>query len=162
MWPVYWTVFIQMTECALNEQKLKVKILIDENLSHKLIEKFDNSLFDLKAMTKEPDRGITDDKVLEKAILEQRALLTHNGKDFIVLVPTKGETDHYGLFWLKFQPRPSQYSLIADKIKELVLLNTSDCVENFCEHNGYCKGLYNKSHSITRSSDCTNLNFCYL
>ena len=46
--------------------------------------------------------GKSDEEVFQLALEEQRALVTINGKDFMVLIPPQRELPlHYGLIWLR-------------------------------------------------------------
>ncbi len=55
--------------------------------------------------------GRSDEDVFQLALQEQRALITLNGKDFIIFIPSQVELAvHYGLIWLRgFQVPKKSY-----------------------------------------------------
>lgn len=62
--------------------------------------------------------GESDEDVFQLALREKRALITLNGKDFIVFIPPQTELVlHYGLIWLRgFQVTNKTYKDVMGTI----------------------------------------------
>lgn len=102
-----------------------MKILLDENIMPKaklVLEQYDH---DVIHVLERFSPGQTDKQVFELSISEQRALITLNGKDFIVFIPPQqSSVEHYGLIWLRgFQVTTKTYKKIMEYIGQFLKLN---------------------------------------
>lgn len=108
-----------------------MKILLDENIMPKskiILEQYGHDVIHVL------DRfcaGKTDNQVFQLAVNEKRALVTLNGKDFIVFIPPLTNIEkHYGLVWLRgFQVTNKTYIKIMEVIGDF-LKNKGDIIEN--------------------------------
>lgn len=108
-----------------------MKILLDENITQKskvILEKYGH---DVIHVLDRFNPGESDMKVFQLAVDEQRALITLNGKDFIVLIPpVKNIEVYYGLIWLRgFQVTNKTYEIVMDTIGEF-LKKKGDFIKN--------------------------------
>lgn len=75
-----------------------MKILLDENITQKSISVLEKYGHDVIHVLDRFDAGRNDEDVFWLAMKEKRALITLNGKDFVVFIPPRTETAlHYGL-----------------------------------------------------------------
>lgn len=101
-----------------------MKILLDENITRKSIAILEKYGHDVIHVLDRFDAGRNDKDVFQLALKEQRALITLNGKDFVVFIPPRTDlTLHYGLIWLRgFQVTNKScrevMSTIGDFLKE--------------------------------------------
>lgn len=75
--------------------------------------------------------GKSDEAVFQLAFEEKRALITLNGKDFVILIPPGVEPElHYGLIWLRgFQVTKKTYESVMDVIG-LFLKHKGESIKN--------------------------------
>ena len=108
-----------------------MKILLDENITQKSITVLKNYGHDVIHVLDRFNPGESDKDVFRLALKEKRALITLNGKDFIVFIPPQAElTVHYGLIWLRgFQVTNKSYEEIMNVIGNF-LRNKGDNIVN--------------------------------
>lgn len=108
-----------------------MKILLDENITHKSIVVLEKYGHDVIHVLNRFEAGKSDKDVFQLALEEQRALITLNGKDFVVFIPPKTELAvHYGLIWLRgFQVTNKSYESVMDTIG-IFLKNKGDSIKN--------------------------------
>ena len=108
-----------------------MKVLLDENITQKSIPVLEKYGHDVIHVLDRFTAGKSDEDVFQLALKEQRALITLNGKDFIVFIPPKSELDlHYGLIWLRgFQVTKKTYECVMDVIGAF-LKNKGDSIKN--------------------------------
>lgn len=108
-----------------------MKVLLDENITQKSIPILEKYGHDVIHVLNRYDAGQSDEVVFQLAFEEKRALVTLNGKDFIVMIPPSAERDlHYGLIWLRgFQVTNKTYEKVMDVIG-LFLKNEGDSIKN--------------------------------
>ncbi len=108
-----------------------MKILLDENITKKSITVLKNYGHDVIHVLDRFNPGESDKDVFRLALKEKRALITLNGKDFIVFIPPQAElTVHYGLIWLRgFQVTNKSYEEIMNVIGNF-LRNKGDNIVN--------------------------------
>lgn len=101
-----------------------MKILLDENITSKSIAVLEQYGHDVIHVLDRFKAGKSDSDVFQLALKEKRALITLNGKDFIIFIPPQTEIPiHYGLIWLRgFQVTNKSYEGIMNIIGEF--LNT--------------------------------------
>ncbi|WP_124728338.1 DUF5615 family PIN-like protein [Staphylospora marina] len=93
------------------------KLLLDENVTPKAAEIFRELGYDVESVHSLGLRGMSDSRVLEAAVDSGRILLTHNGKDFILLVPPRlPDVVHQGILWFKFQVTRRNVDVTCRKI----------------------------------------------
>jgi len=95
-----------------------MKILLDENITQKsipILEKYEHDVIHVLDRLR---AGESDEAVFYLALKEQRALITLNGKDFIIYIPPRTDLVlHYGLIWLRgFQVTNKSYEKVMDII----------------------------------------------
>ncbi len=95
-----------------------MKVLLDENIIQKSIPVLEKYGHDVIHVLNRFEAGKSDEDVLQLALDEKRALITLNGKDFVILIPPRTELElHYGLIWLKgFQVTRKTYEKVMDII----------------------------------------------
>lgn len=95
-----------------------MKVLLDENITQKSIPVLEKYGHDVIHVLNRFEAGKSDEDVLQLALDEKRALITLNGKDFVILIPPRTELElHYGLIWLKgFQVTRKTYEKVMDII----------------------------------------------
>lgn len=108
-----------------------MKVLLDENITEKSIPVLEKYGHDVIHVLNRFSAGESDEDVLRLALEEKRALITLNGKDFVILIPPRTELElHYGLIWLRgFQVTKKTYEGIMDVIG-IFLKNKGDSIEN--------------------------------
>ncbi|MEC2861586.1 hypothetical protein BK767_26285 [Bacillus thuringiensis serovar kyushuensis] len=80
-----------------------MKLLLDENITKKALTVFQNLGYDVESIQSLGAKGMDDNQVLAVAQSQNRALITQNGKDFIIQVPPRvAGVSHEGIFWLKY------------------------------------------------------------
>lgn len=99
-----------------------MKVLLDENITQKSISVLERYGHDVIHVLQRFDAGRNDEDVFRLALQEKRALITLNGKDFIVFIPPRIErTLHYGLIWLRgFQVTNKTYEKVMCGIGEFL------------------------------------------
>lgn len=82
-----------------------MRLFLDENITLKAAQLFQGYGHDVVSVQSLGLKGITDEEVFNIAQAQNRVLITHNGRDFIIQIPPRmqGVTHHEGLFWLKYQ-----------------------------------------------------------
>lgn len=95
-----------------------MKILLDENITQKSIPILEKYGHDVIHVLDRFCAGKSDEDVLRLAFHEKRALITLNGKDFVILIPPNTDLDlHYGLIWLRgFQVTNKTYEKVMETI----------------------------------------------
>lgn len=95
-----------------------MKVLLDENITRKSISILEKYGHDVIHVLDRFQPGESDEDVFQLALKEKRALITLNGKEFIVFIPPQTElTMHYGLIWLRgFQVTNKSYEEIMNII----------------------------------------------
>ncbi len=108
-----------------------MKVLLDENITQKSIPVLEKYGHDVIHVLNRFPAGKSDEDVFMLAIKEERALITLNGKDFIVFIPPRnGLTLHYGLIWLRgFQVTNKSYEGVMDTIGNF-LKSKGDSIKN--------------------------------
>lgn len=108
-----------------------MRILLDENITQKSIPVLEKYGHDVIHVLHRFYAGESDEDVFRLALEEQRALITLNGKDFVILIPPRAELElHYGLIWLRgFQVTNKTYECIMDAIG-LYLKNKGESIVN--------------------------------
>lgn len=108
-----------------------MKVLLDENITQKPIPVLEKYGHDVIHVLNRFRAGESDEDVFRLALKEKRALITLNGKDFVILIPPRAELElHYGLIWLRgFQVTKKTYEGIMDVIG-IFLKNKGDSIEN--------------------------------
>lgn len=108
-----------------------MKVLLDENITQKSIPVLEKYGHDVIHVLNRFHAGESDENVFQLALLEKRALITLNGKDFIILIPPRVELNlHYGLIWLRgFQVTKKTYTSVMDVIG-LFLMRKGDSIKN--------------------------------
>ncbi len=99
-----------------------MKVLPDENITQKSISVLERYGHDVIHVLQRFDAGRNDEDVFRLALQEKRALITLNGKGFIVFIPPRTErTLHYGLIWLRgFQVTNKTYEKVMCGIGEFL------------------------------------------
>ncbi len=99
-----------------------MRILLDENITQKSIPVLRRYGHDAIHVLDRFCAGKSDEEVFQLALEEQRALVTINGKDFMVLIPPQRELPlHYGLIWLRgFQVTAKSYEKVMETIGEFL------------------------------------------
>lgn len=108
-----------------------MKILLDENITHKSIAVLEKYGHDVIHVLNRLEAGKSDKDVFQLALEEQRALITLNGKDFVVFIPPRTELPvHYGLIWLRgFQVTNKSYESVMEAIGSF-LRSKGDSIKN--------------------------------
>lgn len=108
-----------------------MKVLLDENITQKSIPVLEKYGHDVIHVLNRFSAGKSDADVFLLALEEKRALITLNGKDFVILIPPRAELElHYGLIWLRgFQVTKKTYESVMDVIG-LFLKNKGDSIKN--------------------------------
>lgn len=108
-----------------------MKVLLDENITRRSILVLEKYGHDVIHVLNRFSAGENDEDVFQLALEEKRALITLNGKDFVILIPPKAELElHYGLIWLRgFQVTKKTYEGVMDVIG-LFLKNKGDSIKN--------------------------------
>ncbi len=108
-----------------------MKILLDENITQKSIPVLERYGHDVIHVLDRFCAGESDEDVFRLAIDEQRALITLNGKDFVILIPPRGSLElHYGLIWLRgFQVTNKTYEQVMEAIG-IFLKSKGDSIKN--------------------------------
>ncbi len=108
-----------------------MKILLDENIMQKSISVLEKYGHDVIHVLHRFAPGESDEDVFQLALQEKRALITLNGKDFIIFIPPVTSLKmHYGLIWLRgFQVTNKTYEIIMDTIG-CFLKSNGDSVRN--------------------------------
>lgn len=99
-----------------------MKILLDENITPKSIPVLEEYGHDAIYALDRLRAGESDEEVFQLALKEQRALITLNGKDFIVFIPPRTDLElRYGLIWLRgFQVTRKTYDIVMNTIGEFL------------------------------------------
>lgn len=108
-----------------------MKVLLDENITQKSIQVLEKYGHDVIHVLNRFNPGVSDEDVFKLALREQRALITLNGKDFIVFIPPRADLAmHYGLIWLRgFQVTNKSYETVMNKVGEFLKCK-GDTVKN--------------------------------
>lgn len=110
-----------------------MKVLLDENITQKSIKILEKYGHNVIHVLDRLEPGKSDDDVFALALLEKRALITLNGKHFIVFIPP--QTDlvlHYGLVWLRgFQVTNKSYEEIMNMLGEFLLNKGNDIANTY-------------------------------
>lgn len=81
-----------------------MKLLLDENVTPKVRDILTPMGYDVECAQSLNILGASDADVFQEAIIQGRALITHNGRDFIVQIPPRmPDVKHSGLLWAKHQ-----------------------------------------------------------
>jgi len=119
-----------------------MKLFLDENITLKALEIFRQLGYDVESVQSLGLKGISDEQVFEIAQIQNRILVTHNGKHFIIRIPPRTtDVTHEGLIWLKLQLTRVNAMLVCTNI------------DNFLKRAGSIANsiwVYNKSSMITR------------
>lgn len=108
-----------------------MKFLLDENITPKVGEFLQEYGHDVKAIITQRLFGLKDEEVLRLAYKEGRALITINGKHYVILVPPNAKRiyeNHYGIIWTKIQITVRNSCELSRKIDELCKFNKN--IEN--------------------------------
>lgn len=94
-----------------------IKLFLDENIT-RLAENYFISLgYNVSSINIKNEKGLHDNEVFSLAQNEERVLITHNGRHFIILVPPKYSRKHYhGIIWLKPMMTRLNYESICSTI----------------------------------------------
>lgn len=108
-----------------------MKVLLDENITTKSVPVLEKYGHDVINVLHRFEAGRSDEDVFQLALQEERALITLNGKDFVVFIPPRTErTLHYGLIWLRgFLVTNKSYENVMDTIG-FFLKNKGDSIKN--------------------------------
>lgn len=108
-----------------------MKVLLDENITTKSVPVLEKYGHDVIHVLHRFEAGRSDEDVFQLALQEERALITLNGKDFVVFIPPRTErTLHYGLIWLRgFLVTNKSYENVMDTIG-FFLKNKGDSIKN--------------------------------
>ena len=108
-----------------------MKVLLDENITTKSVPVLEKYGHDVIHVLHRFEAGRSDEDVFQLALQEERALITLNGKDFVVFIPPRTErTLHYGLIWLRgFLVTNKSYENVMDTIG-FFLKNKEDSIKN--------------------------------
>ena len=108
-----------------------MKVLLDENITTKSVTVLEKYGHDVIHVLHRFEAGRSDEDVFQLALQEERALITLNGKDFVVFIPPRTErTLHYGLIWLRgFLVTNKSYENVMDTIG-FFLKNKGDSIKN--------------------------------
>lgn len=94
-----------------------MKLFLDENITPKAKSIFINLGYDVESIVSYHKQGISDEEVFKLALKEGRALITQNGKDFIVQIPPRMmNIKHFGLIWLRVHVTRKNVENICGKI----------------------------------------------
>ncbi len=107
-----------------------MKILLDENITQKSVFVLEKYGHDVIHVLNRFEAGKSDEDVFKLALREKRALITLNGKDFVVLIPPMSDLElHYGLVWLRgFQVTNKTYEDVMDVIG--IFLKNKESIKN--------------------------------
>ncbi|HHV73184.1 MAG TPA: DUF5615 family PIN-like protein [Thermoanaerobacterium sp.] len=108
-----------------------MKFLLDENITPKVGEFLREYGHDVKTIITLRLFGLKDEEVLGLAYKEGRALITINGKHYVILVPPNHKRiyeKHYGIIWTKIQITVRNSCELSRKIDELCKFNKN--IEN--------------------------------
>lgn len=79
-----------------------MRILLDENITPLAKKTLSNYGHDVIHILDKFDAGLSDDEVFAFALNDKRAIITINGKDFVVYIPPQApDVKHYGLIWFR-------------------------------------------------------------
>lgn len=108
-----------------------MKVLLDENITTKSVPVLEKYGHDVIHVLHRFEAGRSDEDVFQLALQEERALITLNGKDFVVFIPSRTERIlHYGLIWLRgFLVTNKSYENVMDTIG-FFLKNKGDSIKN--------------------------------
>lgn len=108
-----------------------MRILLDENITSKSIAVLERYGHDVIHVSEKYGAGKSDREVFQLAVSEKRALVTLNGKDFIVFIPpVTNFKQHYGLVWLRgFQVTNKTYEKVMNVIG-LFLMKKGQYIQN--------------------------------
>ncbi|MGN0293720.1 MAG: DUF5615 family PIN-like protein [Lachnospiraceae bacterium] len=108
-----------------------MKVLLDENITQRSIPVLEKYGHDVIHVLNRFSAGESDEDVFQLALDEQRALITLNGKHFLIFIPPRAELElHYGLIWLRgFQVTIRTYENVMDTIG-VFLKDKGDSIEN--------------------------------
>lgn len=108
-----------------------MKVLLDENITQKSIPILERYGHDVIHVLNRFEAGRSDEDVFQLALKEQRALITLNGKDFVVFIPPRTDLAlHYGLIWLRgFQVTKKSYEEVMEIIGDF-LKNRGESIKN--------------------------------
>lgn len=103
-----------------------MKLLLDENITPKAKDYLSALGHDVNSIQSLGLHGINDNDVLRLATTQERVLLTHNGKHFVIKIPPKFKgVQHYGLLWLKYEITKINASNICNKLDDFFKNETS-------------------------------------
>lgn len=107
-----------------------MKLLLDENITVRAKKVLEEYGHDVIHILERCNPGESDEGVFALATEEKRALITLNGKHFIILIPPmKDVSKHYGLIWLRgFQVTKQNYEKVMGVIGHF--LATRDNIED--------------------------------
>ncbi|MFU7590103.1 DUF5615 family PIN-like protein [Priestia sp. RMT2NF4] len=98
-----------------------MKLLLDENITPRAKTIFEQLGYDVVSIHSLGLRGQSDTVVFKAAQAQQRALLTENGKDFVVQVPPRMQSvNHEGLLWIKYAFKRSQAQVNCQEIDDFL------------------------------------------
>ncbi len=96
-----------------------MKILLDENILPAAKDILQTYGHDVTKVGDDLSLGMDDKTVFKFAQTEERALITQNGKDFIIFIPPfKSEVNFFGLIWIRNQVTKKNYIAIMKVIGE--------------------------------------------
>lgn len=102
-----------------------MKILLDENITSNakcILQRYGHDV--IEVLDKLP-AGTNDESVFKLAQKEDRAIITQNGKDFVILIPPyKKDVNFSGLIWLKTQVTRKTCNSIMSTIGDYFKNNT--------------------------------------
>lgn len=95
-----------------------MRVLLDENITQKSISVLEKYGHNVIHVLNRFSAGGSDEEVFKLTLEEKRALITLNGKDFVILIPPRKELEvHYGLIWLRgFQVTKKTYEDVMNVI----------------------------------------------
>ena len=96
-----------------------MKILLDENILPDAKNILQNYGHDVITVVDNLCPGLYDETIFKFAQKEKRALITQNGKHFIILIPPlKPSVNFFGLIWIQNQVTKKNYVAIMQIIGE--------------------------------------------
>ncbi|ADQ40223.1 hypothetical protein Calkr_0689 [Caldicellulosiruptor acetigenus I77R1B] len=133
-----------------------MRFLLDENITPKVGQKLKEFGHDVKDLITSKQFGMKDEEVFMLACKEQRAIITINGRHYIMLIPQrKADIKHYGLIWVRCQITIRDSDKLGEKINELcnVYCSLDDTIFKIKKTNSgdfvyeeypYAKAVYNQ------------------
>jgi chitinase len=94
-----------------------MKLMLDENVTPRLREILIPMGYNVECAQSLKILGASDNYVFEEARKQGRALITHNGKHFVIQIPPKmPEVTHNGLIWAKYQITRGNAEVICNEL----------------------------------------------